>query len=42
MYKEREQRIATREEQELRRKKPHLFNVKQKHTRSKYLHYQHL
>ena len=35
--KERKQRIATREEQELRRKKPHLFNVKQKHTRSKYL-----
>ena len=35
--KEREQRIATREEQKLRRKKPHLFNVKQKHTRSKYL-----
>ena len=27
--KEREQRIATREEQEIRRKKPHLFNVPQ-------------
>lgn len=34
--KEREQRIATREEQELRRKKPHLFNVKQKHDFGKY------
>lgn len=34
--KEREQRIATREEQELRRKKPHLFNVPQKHKRSIY------
>lgn len=34
--KEREQRIATREEQELRRKKPHLFNVPQKHKRSLY------
>lgn len=33
---EREQRIATREEQELRRKKPHLFNVKQKHDFGKY------
>ena len=33
---EREQRIATREEQELRRKKPHLFNVPQKHKRSLY------
>jgi len=34
--REREQRIATREEQELRRKKPHLFNVPQKHKRSIY------
>lgn len=34
--KEREQRIATREEQELRRKTPHLFNVPQKHKRSIY------
>lgn len=34
--KEREQRIATREEQELRRKKPHLFNIPQKHKRSLY------
>ncbi|MGD3155785.1 SA1788 family PVL leukocidin-associated protein [Staphylococcus warneri] len=35
--KEREQRIATREERELRRKKPHLFDVPQNHTRSKYV-----
>lgn len=34
--REREQRIATREEQELRRKKPHLFNVNQKHDFGKY------
>lgn len=34
--KEREQRIATREEQELRRKKSHLLNVPQKHKRSIY------
>lgn len=34
--KERERRIATREEQEYRRKKPHLFNVPQKHKRSLY------